>query len=60
MERHFIISETDLNGLVGYLQTRPYIEVARGISILMQLKEAPKFDNPDLASTENTVDPPSE
>jgi hypothetical protein len=45
MERHFLISETDRDGLVSYLQGRPYREVARGVAILMQLREAPLSDD---------------
>lgn len=57
MEKQYIISESVLTGLLGYLQTRPYKEVAQGISLLMQL---PPFETPhegeEAAATE-TVEP---
>lgn len=39
MEKNFIISQSLLLELIGYLQKRPYQEVAQAIPALMQLQE---------------------
>jgi hypothetical protein len=46
MEKQFIIPESVVIGLIRYLETRPYKEVAQGIAMLSQLEEA-KPTSPD-------------
>lgn len=57
MEKQYIISESVLKGLLGYLQTRPYQEVAQGISLLMQLNEAHPGAAPAKEDVEQSSDP---
>lgn len=37
--KKFIITEEVLNGILQYLMTRPYQEVAKGIEALQKLEE---------------------
>lgn len=39
MEKQFIIPHSLVSGLLAYLQTRPYQEVAQAIPALMKLSE---------------------
>lgn len=48
MEKHFIIPESVVVGLLRYLETRPYKEVAQGIQTLSQLEELPPKADPTL------------
>lgn len=41
MEKRYIISERLRKGLLDYLITRPYAEVASGVESLLQLPEVP-------------------
>lgn len=52
MERLFIIPESTLVGLMRYLETRPYKEVAQGINELARLAEAPPPKQVDNSKTE--------
>ncbi len=38
-EKTYEIKQKDIEGLIRYLQQRPYIEVFQGISLLTNLKE---------------------
>lgn len=53
MEKQFIISQSLVSGLLAYLQTRPYQEVAQAIPALMQLRA---YDPP---KTEEKSEPSS-
>lgn len=47
VQKMFVISEGLRDGLVQYMQTRPYQEVAGGIANLMQLPELPSAPKGD-------------
>lgn len=44
-EKHYVIPHSLVAGLLSYLQTRPYQEVAQAIPALMKLPEASLSDD---------------
>lgn len=47
-EKHYVIPHSLVAGLLAYLQTRPYQEVAQAIPALMRLEEVKAKPAPDV------------
>lgn len=45
--KNYLLPEDFRKGLIDYLATRPYGEVANAMTLLLQLKEAPDADVSD-------------
>jgi hypothetical protein len=52
MENNYIITQGELNIILKYLYTRPYQEVAQGISLLSKLPKLDPKINPSFVQDE--------
>ena len=52
MENNYIITHSELSTILKYLYTRPYQEVAQGISLLAKLPKLDPKINPSFVQDE--------
>jgi hypothetical protein len=57
--KHYKLPENVLNGILDYMQTKPYKEVANGIYHLKSLKEIPQENEcPENEPSKSPIDKP--